>query len=199
MGADFNTIAFVGTKEQVLREWNSEVEQAQYECGHGGNYTGSISELGKGFSDTGKVFNSRSEAEDYIEEHHQKWDGAMAVQYFEGSAPQNQSKKKQVLSDKANKLRGIHFNLEKKLSQDIKNAKSKTVGCKNCDSKVNRDFLNSSSCPVCGKTLLSDTAQTRIQNSYRNWQKALSDYDSFEPKAKATGKKKWLVGGWCSS
>ena len=79
MGAYFNTCAFKGTKEQVSEKWNNAVEQAGYEHGH--IYSGSISELGRGFHDTGRILNNRSEAEQYIEEHQEKWSGAIEVRF----------------------------------------------------------------------------------------------------------------------
>ena len=51
--------------------------------------------------------------------------------------------------------------IETKGHAAITGAKSKTVGCKHCGSKVSRSFVGSISCPVCGASLLPAGTQVR--------------------------------------
>jgi len=203
MGASFNAISYQGTRDQVLKKWNSDVEDTQYECGHGGNYTGSISELGKGFNDTGKTFKSREEAEEYIEEHHQKWDGAMAVRYLKkGGLAKSSASKQARLQSSLDKAIGYRESLQRKVVSDLRNAKSKLIGCRNsgCQSKINRNFITvDGKCPLCHQSLLSPTAQNRLAVADNKVVKAQRDLRNYKPtESKSAKTTMWLIGGWCS-
>ena len=68
------------SRKKVKSAFRDACEDARYEYGHGG-YTGTIAEM----SGVGKwkdlKLASVIEAEDYIEEHHEKWEPAMAVSF----------------------------------------------------------------------------------------------------------------------
>jgi hypothetical protein len=70
---DLNKMSMVEVKEQ----WNEAVESSLYEDGH--EYSGGIGMLGKGFSISNFVAENEEEADHYIVEHHEKWNGAMGV------------------------------------------------------------------------------------------------------------------------
>ena len=204
MGACFNVLQFKGNINQVKAKWNSAVEDAIYECGHGGNYTGSISELGNGFQQINKVFDNYDEAHEYIEEHHQKWDGAMAVRYLaEGGLTKSSTNKKAKLEKKLTDAINYRDNLRAKLVNDLRNAKSTLIGCRNsgCLSKINRKFVTSKgTCPLCHQQLLSPTAQNRIAIADCKVAKAQKDLRNYKPtRSKSATTEMWLVGGWCSS
>jgi len=82
MGAEFNVRRFDDEpKEEIEKKWNAAIEQAKYDYGHSG-YTGSIAEMPSGINWQDDVhFEDRSDAEEYLEENHNKWDRAMAVSY----------------------------------------------------------------------------------------------------------------------
>lgn len=200
MGASFNVMSFQGTVNEVSKRWNACVEEAQHCCGHAGNYTGSISELGKGFNDTGKILKDRDEAERYIEEHHQKWDRAMAVRYRkQGGLTKGSANKKAKLQADVERAVCDLDTLKTNLFNVIKNAKSKTIGCTKCESKVNRSYLRDTRCPVCGTDLWSKTAIERMNRAEAKICKAKEKLRNYKPKTSASAKTEmWLIGGWCS-
>jgi hypothetical protein len=83
MGTNLNYRSYkdnVG-KETILKYWNAAVENCLYENGH--SYSGGIGMLGDGVDSWhDKEFDSASEADDWLANNHQKWDGAMAVSFF---------------------------------------------------------------------------------------------------------------------
>ena len=85
MGASFNSRTYDFEKlslEEVKEEWNDDVEESLYEDGH--NYSGGIGMLGKGFELVPLIAKTEEEADEYICENHQKWDGAMAMATEDG-------------------------------------------------------------------------------------------------------------------
>lgn len=82
MGAttDFRAYPGILTPEQVVKNFQS--DQARDGVENGTSYSGSIAML-QGVKVRSETFESRREAQDFIEEHHEKWEPAMAVQYRE--------------------------------------------------------------------------------------------------------------------
>lgn len=202
MGASFNAISYTGTEKQMLKEWARDVDDAEYEHGHGGNYTGSISELGHGVQVSNKVFNSYDEASEYILDHHNKWDGAMGVRYYKkGGLNKSSANKKEKLQEKVSSAEKYRDNLANKMVSDIKNAKSKFIGCNICGSKINRKYItHNGTCPLCATSFLSPTAKKRISVANEKVIKARKDLSDYKPTLSKTAKATaWLVGGWCSS
>jgi len=74
--------------KEIEKIWNNMVEENQFESGH--SYSGDIGMLGTGFEimEKGKIFEI-NEARDYIEENHNKWSNAMAVQIKNPKAPKD--------------------------------------------------------------------------------------------------------------
>ena len=81
MGASLSTGTYKLDSNYKDR-WNSDVEQSQHESGH--SYSGEIGMLGKGFDMSSHIAEDTNEAHDYICDHHDKWDGAMAVKTKDG-------------------------------------------------------------------------------------------------------------------
>jgi hypothetical protein len=82
MGAEFNSRSYDGelTKKQVEKLWNEGVNESLYQQGH--SYSGGIGMLGKGISWIEKEFPTEREADDYLVDNHQKWNGAMGVKFI---------------------------------------------------------------------------------------------------------------------
>jgi len=80
MGACFNIAT---TKEKPTQEWYDElIRQAEYECGHAGNYTGSFAEaIGTLGFPTTETFASFQDAEEWLGDHAEKWEPALAVPF----------------------------------------------------------------------------------------------------------------------
>jgi hypothetical protein len=83
MGAVFNYETYSGdlSTKEMKEAFEADVEQCQWENGH--SYSGGIGMLR--YVDTVKhiTFDSFEEAEEYVDEKQNKWDGAMAVRYKE--------------------------------------------------------------------------------------------------------------------
>ena len=87
MGADFNCYTFEDDlgKDKIEKQWDVEVDESLYQDGH--SYSGGIGMLGKGIDWQDKNFATEAEAEEYLCENQQKWNGAMAVSYTERDKP----------------------------------------------------------------------------------------------------------------
>ena len=198
MGAEFNDVSFKEeNKDKVRKLWANEVKNAEYENGHAGNYTGSIAELGTSIDFTNVLVGDYETAEEYLSDNHRKWDCALAVQYVINSTVKSNARDK--LKEKEQKAYTDWQTLEKKLTSEISNAKSKTISCKRCDSKVNRSYVKTHWCPVCASDLLSPTAKARLVKAKEKYTIAKSTQENYTPKIAKGSKKAWLVGGWCSS
>lgn len=81
MGANLqvHTIKDSLGRERITEMWNAAVEESLYEDGH--SYSGGIGMLEGPITWVDKNFSSYEEAEEYIDENHEKWDPAMAVSY----------------------------------------------------------------------------------------------------------------------
>jgi len=78
MGGSYDARTLTGaTQKEIEKVWNEMVEDDLHENGH--SYSGSIGMLGSGFDLHGGMFSTENEADDYISENQDKWDGAMAV------------------------------------------------------------------------------------------------------------------------
>lgn len=72
-------------------------------------------------------------------------------------------------------------NVTKKLNEywkahHVKNRKSQLIGCSDCGSKINKEYVKENNCcPVCGSPFYSSTDKTRIEgylSSIKNWKNA---------------------------
>lgn len=81
-------------------------------------------------------------------------------------------------------------------------AVSKTIGCKKCESKINRKYINkyTLSCPVCQTTLLSKTAQEQIENKQAKIEEITKKIEEersvLRNKNKDLAEVRWLIAGW---
>lgn len=89
MGAIYNEMELDGklTSEQVKAAFNERREQDGYEHGMGG-YSGSFYEA-QGLTFTGREFNTRDEAAEYLDSHAQKWGPAVAVRVKKYDIPKS--------------------------------------------------------------------------------------------------------------
>ena len=78
MGGCYQSETLKGeTIEEIEKQWNEMVEDDLHENGH--SYSGGIGMLGSGFEVQAQTFHTPKEADDFICENHDKWDGAWAV------------------------------------------------------------------------------------------------------------------------
>jgi len=201
MGANYDgRTYFTDDKEVIRRKWDNDVQDSQHMDGC--SYSGCIGML-TGHIDWVRIepFNSEYEASEYISEHACKWDGPMAVPFkIKGTkAVPAYVKNAEEKCEKATKK---IVELEKELASKALNSKSKFVGCKNCNSKLNKRYLRIAICPLCNKTLLSGTSLKRIEAAKERERKASKHLSAMRDKARATnatGKIGYTIGGICSS
>ena len=150
-------------KKAIESEINQYVRKATWqEGGHG---------LESGIRFIDKVMPDYQSAMAFLEQNDRGWYDCLAVKYKE--LPSGKSTKK--LDDLKEKLRIAYTEYElenrKVVASDFK---SDFIGCKNCGSKIRREYLNSNFCPVCQAVMRSDTiikklaAMNAIVNKLRN-------------------------------
>lgn len=98
-------------------------------------------------------------AEEYIKNHDKGWYDCLAVKF------------KKVDNVKKTKK---HEDLERRYKETVtqlrqiegtvfcKDFKSQYLGCKKCGSKLNKDYMKSNKCPLCGEDMRSDTVLKNI-------------------------------------
>ena len=124
----------------------------------------------------GKIFSSYDDAEDYLNSISNKWArnyNVMAAFYDTSAA--KETKTMLLLKERINKEREKLKALEK--SSDVRNFKSAYVGCPECGSKLNKNYINRNCCPLCGTNLTSETNKKRMQgykDNIKKWEKDLT-------------------------
>lgn len=142
-----------------------------------------------------KTFNTYDDANKYIDKYYNSGSyEQVAVKYLE--YPKNiQTKKFKDLNKKYIKCLLKYNEVASKVH--YKNVKAQFVSCPNCLSKINRDFINSNSCPICHgekrpkSTLEMIERHKAVLKDLSN--QILEEKISFEQKAKKQAKVMWLV------
>ena len=167
----------------ITEEINSYVKQATWqEGGHG---------LESGIRFIDKVMPDYQSAMAFLEQNDRGWYDSLAVKYKE--LPSGKSTKK--LDDLKEKLRIAYTEYElenrKVVASDFK---SDFIGCKNCGSKIRREYLNSNFCPVCHADMRSDTIKKKLASMNAKVNKLRNDIKEEEKKlAEKHGQICWLV------
>jgi len=201
MGANYESMTYlIDDKDAIKSYWEADVNYSQ--SMDGCSYSGAIGMLDESIDWVRVVpFNSQNEADEYISENARKWSGPMAVPFKiqGGKAVPAYVKNAKEKYDKAQEKQR---QIVEKISQDIFDAKSKFIGCKNCNSKINRSFLRLTDCPICNAELLSTTSLQRIENAKKKVSDMLSAWKAANVKAReqnCTGKIGYVIGGICPS
>lgn len=160
-----------------------------------------------------KVFNDYDEAHKYCLDNAEKWSHVVAVKYRDFSHLKSKnnsvkfikgdlvSKKLLTLKQRLDKEVESLETLRLKTYEAMKNAKSKTIGCKGCGSQINRQFVRQNMfCPVCSKaTLMSATVQKQIENKKAKIKTLKNQVTEEESKLKTKNAKqaklRWLIAG----
>lgn len=185
------------TKEEVKKRFRQQQQEDADYNGHQDGYSGDFQTVGSiKFID--KTFNSYNEAYNFCMNNAEKWNYVVAVKYKKGETKISSTTKK--LKESLNNTQEAIQNLNSKSFKDLKQAKSKTIGCKHCDSKINRTYLRTIQCPVCHKDLRSETIQKRLANLKSKkivLEKRLKDAHKKEVEKGAAKAKNsnWLVAG----
>lgn len=139
-------------------------------------------------------FNSRQEAEEWIETNCNGFYEQVAVSYYD-STHIKPSKKLSSLKDKVNKA---YNDYSKEISILFNaNMKSEYYSCKGCNSKLRVSYLKTNYCPVCHNDLRSPTQLKKIEryeikvNTLNEELKRLEKQEAEKNRNK--GKPMWLV------
>ena len=167
----------------ITDEINSYVRQATWrEGGHG---------LDGGIRFIDKVMPDYDSAMTFLEQNDKGWYDCLAVKYKE--MPRGKSTKK--LEELKEKLK-VAYNDYETLNNHVaaKDFKSEFVGCKNCGSKINREYIRSNNCPVCRADMRSDTTQKRLEAMRAKVNRLRNDIKDEEKRlAEKHGQICWLV------
>lgn len=104
------------------------------------------------------ILDSYEQAEEYLRSQDSGWYDCLAVRYREATTP---SKRMQVLDKRCDAAMRAYRLLAEKPITSMTTAKF--IGCKNCGSKLSRDHLRGSYCPLCNSDLRSETHQKKIR------------------------------------
>jgi Zn finger protein HypA/HybF involved in hydrogenase expression len=197
MGGQYNSFSSEAKNFKLLgMEFRNAQSEDEYENGH--SYSGGWGQK-EGLRDTGKVFNSRDEAEEWIQDNNEKWGPADAVKFrANGKETPTSEKAKKKLYDAVDKAVKNFRALEDKFANEIRTAKSAFRACRDCKSKVNKNYIQGGHCPVCRSKMYSPTQAKRLDVLMKKIEEAKLKRTNFKPKYSGGKKTKWLVGGWCS-
>ena len=141
-----------------------------------------------------KQFNSREEAEEYIDKIDKHWYHQIAVSYRH----QNNFKPSKALEKlQHRKAKAYNDYCEAESAFHFKNHKSQTVGCSKCGSKLALAYLKRNTCPLCGSDLRPTTTLEKIAKLKSNYDKLCKEYKAKEHEERMKNIKKaelhWLV------
>lgn len=201
MGACFDSATFKACEEKTLTKKFSELQESRSYDNGSDAYAGHIG-IARGLTISSKSFKNISEAEEYVQNHAQKWSSAIAVKVgdFSKIFPVTAGEKKEVqkLADMQKKF----DNWESDLIERVKKSKSAHRGCKHCGSKIAVKYVKTSHCPVCSDMKFIETDTDRKNYEFlRNNLKAQKDKVNILSKKYDEKNKNnfWYVGAWCAS
>lgn len=168
-------------KRKAENEINDFVSHETWEEGGGGLY--------KGIRWLNYVADDYDSAIEYIESHDRGDYDNLAVKYRTTTKPKTKAyekllEKHRELANKINELEGkVHF----------KDCKSALIGCKECGSKIAREYLRSNKCPVCGHDLRPATVLNNIEKLKKQYKENGAKIKEVEKKASTKAPLKWVV------
>lgn len=174
-------------KNKVQADYNSRAREERE----------SLSVLGKAIKwhDLPTPCESREAAEDWIRAHDDGWYDQLAVTYYDIH---------ELTSAKRQKLHEQFIDINNKINAMERVLYPKTlsaafIGCKSCESRLNKDFLLTNKCPVCGQDLRPKTMLNKIKQQKDKLKENLNEENKEinRLRAKAMKNKKtcvrWLV------
>lgn len=133
-------------------------------------------------------------ARKFLEAHDRGWYDQLAVKYRKFDKPLSSSRLEELnaqLRENARKLRELNSKVA------FTEFKAQFISCKNCGSKLNKDYIKRNNCVVCGHDMRSDTTKNaiaRLTEKVSSLEKAIREEEKKLAKKKAKeGKEYWLV------
>lgn len=130
------------------------------------------------------------EADSYIREHDNGWYDNLAVRYREPAANATTEKLK-TLEAKRHELTGKIRAIEDDIP--AKKFKAQLVTCKQCGSKINKDYLKSNFCPLCRTDMRSQTVQDNLKRLRARREEVDKQIRAERSKLAESGTIHWLV------
>lgn len=200
MGAQFDSFTIPAcSKEELKNHFNQHIHDLNYDRGHD-HYSGHMGR--KNLTITSQSFTSTDNAFEWLSEHTNKFDNALAVMVgdFNKLFPQSTADKK-LVTTYAELERDIN-NWDNNILKRVKAGKSVQRSCDKCHSKISVSFIKKNSCPVCNndKFLQTDTDTKKFKElnvKFSEVSKKLQEAKKkYETKTKPAY---WCVGALCSS
>lgn len=142
------------------------------------------------------IFDSREEAENYInnhsEEFYRRFNVGVKYKNYDNIKPtKNMQNLERRISETEKKMKDY----EK--AHSVSTFKAEFVGCPDCKSKLKRDLLKSEKCPVCGTDMRSNTTITTLDNYKKKIKELKKQYTEEQKKMKNKAEIYWLVSAQC--
>jgi hypothetical protein len=131
---------------------------------------------------------SYDEAEKCIRDHDRKWYDQLAVRYYEPARGFSDKKSEELKA----KVKATYDAYRAKDCIWAKGLKAEYVVCRNCGSRLKREYIKSNRCPVCSGDLRPDSTLEAVKAAEQRWKKAQAASNSYicDHAKKAV---KWLV------
>ena len=147
-------------EDKIIKAVNKQRREDKKRNGHQEGYSGDWQTVGNPDLHA-KIFSSRENAVAWCYENVEKRD-SLAVHYREIDTSII-DKKLKPLHDKIDAAKYKYNQILLDARDKIKNAQSKLVSCKKCQSKINRAYVSTGKCLICSETLLSETALNKLK------------------------------------
>ena len=138
-----------------------------------------------------RVMSDYDSAEHFLKENDKGWYDCLAVKFKD--KPRNKTTKK--LDDLKQKRKETFLEYDK-LNRKVAalDFKAEFIGCKHCNSKINKTYIKSNRCPICNEDMRSETTLKKLENMKEKINKIDNDIKAEERKlAEKYGEIKWLV------
>ena len=210
MGASFNVLTFNTDNQQEIRDQFKALCEEQRQDSHDG-FTGTVAEL----HDIGKWCDlrlTREDAENYLAQHHEKWEDAMAVSFTLTADPDEEYLERVERSEgKVERWNQRFVEAEEVAREAFLARKGSTIGCSGCGSRFNHQTLVSDrfllalpgtdakvpACPVCDQHFISKVHRARLVKLQARKTLVARELQEIR-RLPVTDKIGWLVGGWCA-
>lgn len=142
-----------------------------------------------------KIYEDEDEAHEAIKRLDKGWYDQLAVK-FNSYGDVKATKAMINLEDRIERI--TESIIEYRSKSSIKNRKSQYVGCTNCGSKINKDYVSDleydwNQCPLCREDLSSETVKNTIINRRDKISELMADLES---KRKLNSKKGKITVSW---
>lgn len=133
-------------------------------------------------------------AQDFVQKKDKGWYDQLAVKFKHFDKPLTSKRLDELKAQHCEAVHKLHDLENKVVFTDFK---AQFITCKNCGSKLNKDYIKRNSCVVCGYDMRSDTAKNAITRLKEKIEKLTKAIAAEEKKLAETNAKKaklyWLV------